>query len=47
MSINSLSPGRYRFNLKWVIFLLKSKIDILHIFYKITLRSMPMGLTDD
>ena len=45
--INSLAPGRFQFNFRWVIF----KIILVNggwgISYEIALRWMPLDLTDD
>ena len=45
--INSLAPGRCGCNLKWVIFKLISRIDIVIISSEIAHRWMPWGLADD
>ena len=43
-----MAPGSYRFNLKSVIFKLKTRIDIFSItFHEIAIRLMPQNLADD
>ena len=45
--VNSLAPGRFGFNFKWVIFKFISRIAILNISSEIALRRMPHNHTDD
>ena len=44
---NSLAPGRFQFNFRYVIFKLTSVNDGWGISYEIALRWMPLDLTDD
>ena len=45
--INSLAPGRFQFNFRWVIFKLSLVNGGWGISYEIALRWMPLDLTDD
>ena len=47
MTINSLAPGRFQFNFRWVIFKLTLVNGGWGISYEIALRWMPLDLTDD
>ena len=47
LGINSLAPGRFQFNFRWVIFKLTSVNGCWGISFEIALRWMPLDLTDD
>ena len=46
-AITSVASARYVYDIKLLIFKLRSRIDILSISHKIALRWMPQDLTDD
>ena len=45
--VNSLAPGRFEQNFRWVIFKLISVTDVWGVSCKIALRWMPLDLTDE
>ena len=47
LPLNSLPPGRFQFNFRWVIFKLALVNGVWGISYEIALRWMPLDLIDD